>query len=319
MNLIDALPLLVAATAITVGLVVFFLIIGVSKITDTRKSEEQFHNLISTLNQSELELERVDANLPDKKTWTGYWADLAIKSGMKLKSQSTPSLFVLGTAIFLAAAGWFVWPGGPLGGLIGAFVGLFSIHTWFKTKIRARLILMDKQLPGLLSGIRANLKAQLTPQQAIVNQAKEVPAPLGEELKVLVGEMEVGVTLDNALRNFAQRVPSREIQFLVAAFRIAIKSGTNLDPLIAIIQNIVVQRNRIANALAAAVAQAQPAIWVTGVMIPAALIWSFYSSPENMAFWTSFPMGIICLGIVAAFYALGMFLVRKQIEKVKKA
>lgn len=319
MNLIDALPLLVIAVAVTIGLVVFFLIIGVSKITDTRKSEEQFHNLISTLNQSELELERVDANLPNPKTWSGYWADMALKSGMKLKSQATPGLFVLGTMVFLAVAGIFVWPGGPLGGIIGAFVGIFAIHTWFRTKIRARLILMDKQLPNLLSGIRANLKAQLTPQQAIVNQAKEVPAPLGEELKVLVEEMEVGVTLDNALRNFAQRVPSREIQFLVAAFRIAIKSGTNLDPLIAIIQNIVVQRNRIANALAAAVAQAQPAIWVTGIMIPAAMIWSFYSSPENQAFWTSFPFGVITLGIVAGFYALGLFLVRKQIEKVKKA
>lgn len=310
--------LLVIALAITVGLTLFFLVLGVMRVVDTRKSEEQFHDLINTLNQSELELERADANLPNPKTWSGYWSNLTIKAGMKIPNPSTPGLFVAGLTVFLALAGWFVWPGDILGGLIGAGVALFAARAYLTARIKARLVLMDKQLPGLLSGIRANLKAELTPQQAIMNQAKEVPAPLGEELRVLVEEMNVGVTLDTALRNFGQRVPSREVQFLVAAFRIAIKSGTDLDPLVEIIQDIVVQRQRIANALAAAVAQAQPAMWVTGIMIPAALIWSFYSSPENQAFWTSFPVGIVVMVIVAGFYGLGLFLVQKQVNKVKK-
>ncbi len=317
-SLQDFLPLLVVGLAVTVGLTVLFLIFGITRIFSNKKDEEQFHNLINSLNQSELELERADANLPDPKTWTGYWANLTIKAGLKINNQTTPGLFVMGLAVFLGAAGWLVWPGDALGGIIGAFVALFISRMFLTSKIKARLLLMDKQLPNLLSGIRANLKAELTPQQAIVNQAKEVPAPLGDELRVLVEEMQVGVTLDNALRNFGQRVPSREIQFLVAAFRIAIKSGTDLDPLIAIIQNIVVQRQRIANALAAAVAQAQPATWVTGIMIPAAMIWSFYSNPENQAFWTTVT-GLIVFAIVAFFYALGLFLVHKQIEKVKKS
>jgi tight adherence protein B len=311
--------ILVLALAVVCGLVVLFFFLGLGRVVTKQDQNEQFHNLIKTLNESELALERQDANLPDPKTWTGYWNNLALKSGGKPNNVNTPGLFAVGLAFFAFLGGALVWPGDILGGLAFAVGGLVLLRAFYQSKIKARLVLMDKQLPNLLSGIRANLQANLTPQQAIVNQAKEIPAPLGEELRVLVEEMQVGVTLDSALRNFGQRVPSREIQFLVSAFRIAIKSGADLDPLVKSIQHIVIQRNRIANALASAVAKVQPAIWVTGVMIPAALIWSIYSSPENKEFWFSFPTGIIALGIVAVCYAAGLFIAKKQVERVKKA
>jgi tight adherence protein B len=178
---------------------------------------------------------------------------------------------------------------------------------------------MDKQLPQLLSGLRANLQANLTPQQAFINQAKDFPAPLGDELRLMVDEMSLGVTLDQALQNFSSRVSSKEIKFLVSSTRIAISSGADLDPQLAIIQRIVVERTQVANLLAAAVAKAQPSIWVTGIMIPAGVLFSFYSSEENRAFWLSFPAGLIALAFVGAAYAIGLFIARKQVDGIKKA
>lgn len=311
--------LLIFTLAIMVGLVVLFFMLGLGKVLSKKDESENFHNLISALNESEIALDRQDANLPNRKTWTGYWADLAIKAGSKPNNMSTPGLMVVGVAFFAFLAGWFVWPRDVIGGLAFAAVAIFIIRTFYQTKIRARLTLMNKQLPNLLSGIRANLAANLTPQQAIVNQAKELSAPLGDEVRVLVEEMQIGVTLDSALRNLGQRVPSREIQFLVSAFRIAIKSGADLDPLVKTIQDIVVQRQRISNALATAVAKVQPSIWVAGLMIPLAFAWSFYSSPENQSFWVSFPMGIIILGICAVFYAVGLIIARKLVDRIRKA
>lgn len=310
---------LVLALSVLAGLVVLFFMLGLGRVLSKKDEDENFHSLINALNESEIALERSDANLPDKKTWTGYWADLALKSGAKPSNLNSPGLMALGVGFFVFMTGFFVWPGGALGGLAGAFAGIFALRTFYKAKINARLALMDKQLPNLLSGIRANLQANLTPQQAIVNQAKEIPAPLGDELKVLVEEMQVSITLDTALRNFGQRVPSREVQFLVSAFRIAIQSGADLDPLVETIQKIVVQRNRIANALATAVAKVQPSIWVTGLMIPLAFLWSFTSSPENQEFWMSFPMGILIAGICAVFYVVGLVIAAKLVDRIKKA
>jgi Flp pilus assembly protein TadB len=311
--------LLIVALALVVGLIVLFFFLGIGRVVSSRDKNETAYKLIEALSDSEIGLERKESGLPDLKTWTGYWHNLALKSGTPLTNNATPGKFALGILLAGAGFGTLVWPQDIFGGIIIAGAGLVFARLYFTSKIKARQILMDKQLPNLLSGIRANLQANLTSQQAIVNQAREIPAPLGDELKILVEEMEVGVTLDKALENFGLRVPSREVQFLVSAFRIAIQSGSDLDPLVATIQEIVVQRNRIANALASAVAKVQPALWVTGIMIPGAFIWSFYSSPENRAFWFSFPFGLIAFIVVAIMYVAGLFIAHKQIEKVKKA
>lgn len=311
--------LLIVSLALLVGLVVLFFMLGIGRISRGPDETENFHNLINALNESEIALERSDANLPNTKTWSGYWADLAMKAGEKPKSLTTPGLMVIGVAFFVFLIGWFVWPADIFGG-IGLAVGSIAVvRIYYVYRINRRLATMTKQLPNLLSGIRANLAASLTPQQAIVNQAKELTGPLGDELKTLVEEMQINVTLDQALQNWAQRVPSRDVQFLVAAFRTAIKSGADLDPLVATIQDIVVQRQRIANALAAAVAKVQPSIWVAGSAVPLAFAWSFYSSKENQAFWFSWPLGIILLIVCGALYAGGLYATRKMVDRVKKA
>jgi Flp pilus assembly protein TadB len=307
------------ALAVMCGLVILFFFLGVGRTVTKRDQSEQFHEMIDSITRSEIELDRQDANLPDPKTWSGYWYGLSLRAGSKFDNVATPGILAMGLPLFFFGVGFLVWPGGLIGGVLGAGVGLFGLNTFFKTKIKARIVLMEKQLPNLLSGIRANLQAHLTPQQAIINQAKEVPAPLGDELRVLVEEMAVGVKLDTALSNFGQRIPSADIRFLVSAIRTAIASGADLDGLVEKIQGIVVQRQRIANHLASAVAGVQPAIWVTGIMIPAAYFWSLTSTPENRVFWTSFPIGIIATGVVAFAYALGLFIAKKQVDRVRNS
>lgn len=318
-NLFVMETILTFGLSVAAGLVVLFFLMGVMKITIGRDRKEQFNDMIDSITRSEIELERAAANLPNPRTWSGYWYMLASRGGTRFESPSTPGIMAMGIPFVMFGVGFLVWPGDLIGGVAGALIGLFFLRAFFQAKIKARLVLMDKQLPNLLSGIRANLQANLTPQQAIINQAKEIPYPLGEELKIMTDEMAIGITLDQALQNFSNRVPSREIQFLVSSIRIAIASGADLDPLVATIQNIIVQRTRIANHLTAAVAKVQPAIWVTGIMIPAAFAFSFYQSEENRAFWLSVPNGLIGIIVIAGAYALGLFIAKKQVDRVKKA
>lgn len=311
--------LLVIAFSVMCGLLILFFCLGVGRVLTKRDQNEQFHTMIDSITKSEIALNREDANVPDPKTWSGYWYSISSRSGIEWNNNQTPGILAMGLPLFFFGVGFLVWPGDIIGGLGGAAIALLGLRGYFISKSKGRLKAMDKQLPSLLSGIRANLQANLTPQQAIVNQAKEVNQPLKGELETLTQDMSVGISLDIALQNFSSRVPSREVQFLVSAIRIAISSGADLDPLVANIQSIVVQRTRIANHLASAVAKVQPAIYVTGVMIPAAFAYSFYSSDTNRAFWTSLPNGIIAMAIIGGLYALGLFIAKKQVDRVKEA
>jgi Flp pilus assembly protein TadB len=310
---------LTIAFAVMCGLLILFFSLGIGKVFAKKDTDEQFHTMIESITKSEIELERQDANIPDPKTWSGYWYALSARSGTEFTKPTTPGTLAMGSALFLGLAGFLVYPGDLLGGVAGVAAALIGLRFYFVAASNKRLRSMEKQLPQLLSGIRANLQANLTPQQAITSQAKEITAPLGDELKKLTEEMSVGIALDEALQNLATRVPSREIKFLVSAIRIAIASGADLAPLVEKIEHIVIQRQNIANKLASAVAKVQPAIGVTGIMIPAAYFYSFYSTDDNRAYWTSIPVGLITTAIVAALYALGLFIAKKQVDRVKEA
>ncbi len=304
--------------SILAATVVLFLGLGFSRIGKRSKSDEEYSKLISELTQSEVESEQEKSGIPSVKTWTGYWFRLAQDSGWQQASVGTASRLALGIILFAFLIGYFVFPQGILAG-IGFPVGGLIIYRFFLlAKAKARKKLMEKQLPNLINGMRANLQANLTPQMAILSQVDEIPAPLGDELQILRQEMNVNVPLDIALTNLSSRVPSREIKFLVSSIKIAIASGVDLDPQLKIIQEIIVQRSRIANSLASAVASVQPSIAVSAVAIPAGFLFSYYSSTTNRDFWVQ-PFGWLALAAIAALYAAGLLIARRLVARVEDA
>lgn len=220
-------------------------------------------------------------------------------------------------ALVAFGVGFLVWPGDPVAGLAFALLSLVAIRMYYIFEANRRTKTLEKQLPLLISGMRANLQANATAQAAIVAVAEEIPSPLGDELRILRNDIELNVKLEEALGRLSERVPSREIKFLISAIEIAVKSGTDLDPQLVIIQDVVDKRTRIRQRLASALAEVQPALLVSGIMIPAALVFNFYSDPANKAFWFSFN-GLIALGIVGFLYAIGLFISKKLVEGVEK-
>jgi len=312
------LTLLAGIAALVSGLAVVFLFFGLSRLSKNYQQQAAQRAFLENITRSEIEIERAESGALNPRTWTGYWATLAQNGGIKFKKPENAGLSVAGLTLLAFLVGFFVYPRDIFGGLLLGAATIVVIRIVFRAAETRRIQKLEKQLPALLSGLRASLQAQNTPQQALVEQAETIPSPLGDDLKLLRDDINVNIPLDMALANFQQRVPSREVRFLVAAVRIAINSGSDLEPLIIIIQDIVVQRTRIANQLAAAVAQVQPALWVTGVMIPAGFIFSFYSSDTNRQFWGSL-LGLGLLVVIGGLYALGLFLARKQIQRVKNA
>ena len=60
----------------------------------------------------------------------------------------------------------------------------------------------------------------------------------------------------------------------------------------------------------------QPTLWVVVIAIPLGLVFSYTSNEQNREYWFSIP-GLVSLGIIGALYAAALFVVRKQIQRVK--
>ena len=310
--------LLAYVMAVTVSIGVFALVVGLFANNKKLLHERQMGELINNIVVEEIKNNRKAADMPKAKTWAAYWYSLGQAAGIE---QTTPNK--MGTiALSIGLGVWFLGSFAyPRDILLGTFLGVgavFVLRMVLRRKADKRLLDIDKQLPALLSGMRANLSANMTPQQAILSQVGEIPAPLGKELEGLKADLDLGIALDTALENMSQRVPSRELSFLISSMRIAISQGAHLDDLLKTLQGILTQRASIRDKLATAVAQAQPAIYITAVAIPGGLVFSYMSDAANRTFWVSF-VGLIALAGIAFCYVAALFVANKQIQKVKDA
>jgi tight adherence protein B len=295
-----------------------FLVLHIGRASSSSTEYEQFEQSIRDINKSELESDRKKEGFINTKTWGGYWLQLALNAGIQPKAENDPSRFILIGTVVIAAVGFLVWPRDILGGIAFGIGTLVLVRAWLLHEAKKRTRTLERQLPLLISGLRANLQANQTPPSALVAVAADMPSPLGDELRIMSSELEVNVPLDEALTRLADRVPSRDIQFLVSAIKIAVTSGSDLDPQLKIIQDIVDNRTRLQQKLASAVASVNPTIWVSAITIPAMFIFQFFSSPQTKDFWFSI-MGFVCLIIVGFLYALGLFISKKLVDGVEKA
>ncbi|HEY8978649.1 MAG TPA: type II secretion system F family protein [Streptomyces sp.] len=110
---------------------------------------------------------------------------------------------------------------GPIAGLL-AVGGAFQFLNWQRQKRIERFI---NQLPELARILANATQAGLALRTAIGMAAEELEAPAGEELAKVANQLAVGQSMDDALGELAERLPSRELVVLVTTLVLSNKAG----------------------------------------------------------------------------------------------
>jgi len=93
---------------------------------------------------------------------------------------------------------------------------------------RRRRLKLVLQLPDALLMVASSLRAGTSLQIAMDTTIRETPAPLSQELGVVVREQRLGLALEDALETMAGRLKLEEVDLVVAAMTIARDVGGNL-------------------------------------------------------------------------------------------
>ncbi|MEU9863928.1 type II secretion system F family protein [Streptomyces sp. NPDC047971] len=138
----------------------------------------------------------------------------------------TPGEFVVAMSLTVAAL-WIAGQSllspffGPICGFLGVWVAMGFLN-WQRQKRIEKFI---NQLPEL-SRILANAtQAGLALRMALSMAADELEAPAGDELEKVAQQLAVGTSIDDALGELAERLPSRELVVLVTTLVLANKAG----------------------------------------------------------------------------------------------
>lgn len=146
--------------------------------------------------------------------------------------------------------------------LTGLILPTYTIRYLRQRRIRQ----FEAQMVDALDQMAAALRAGLSMQQAMDNVAKENVPPLGQEFSLTLRELRLGVPMDEALVNLADRVGSDDLRLVVTASNICRQLGGNMAEMFETIAATVRERFRLEGKIRALTSQGKLQGWVVAAL-----------------------------------------------------
>ena len=191
---------------------------------------------------------------------------------------------------------WFLGNRHPISFLIGAVAGGAAPRFYVKMQQNTRLRKFNDQLPDMLNLMVNGLRAGYSTNMALEAISKELPAPISDEFRRVVQEMQIGISMENALENLLRRIPSEDLDFVVTAINVQREVGGNLSEILDNISFTIRERIRIKGEVRVLTAQVRASGTLLS-MVPfglALVLW--FINPEYLMSITD--GGPICTAVI---------------------
>lgn len=224
------------------------------------------------------------------------------------------SLFVLSVALMALSAtagallaGWII----TLFMAVAGFAIPIMLVRYYRNK---RIQTFSSQLVDALQAMANAFKAGLTFPQAMEHVSREAPNPLGQEFALFVKEVKLGVSLEDALVNMAQRVKSDDLDLVVTSTNISRQLGGNMAEMFETISGTIRERFRLEGKIAALTSQGKMQGWIVAAMPLALGLVLNYMRPDLMEPMLNHMFGVVMVVLIMISEMLGIWLIRKIVN-----
>lgn len=179
---------------------------------------------------------------------------------------------------------------------------------------RHRIDTFVNTLPDALTQIAGGMRAGGTFPKAVEVVARETTGPISQELILLLREMRIGVSMDDAMENLAQRVPAQEVGLVVSAARISREVGGNLAEIFERLAETLRQKMAMEGKIKALTSQGKLQGWVVGALPFGIMTILYQMEPKAMHPLLHSILGWGFLGVIIILETLGMLMIRKIVS-----
>jgi len=183
-------------------------------------------------------------NKVEKTSMGGKISKELARADLKLKSSEYIGLIII-SGFGVAILGWFFGGESPIFAAVGFIFGMLLPRFYVKRQQSQRLVRFSEQLPDMLNLMVNSLRAGYSVSQAMEAVSKEMPPPISDEFRRVVQEMQLGVTMAQALDNLLRRIPSDDLDLMIAAMNVQREVGGNLAEILDTISYTIRERVRI--------------------------------------------------------------------------
>lgn len=225
--------------------------------------------------------------------------------------------FWLFSAILGGVVGFFVFAktGTPLAGAGAAFAAGLGLPRWILGFLRKRrqkgfLVEFANAIDVIVRGVKSGLP--LNDCLRMIGQ--ESPDPVGAEFRLLVENQRVGLSLEDCLKRFLERMPLAEVNFFQIVLTIQQRSGGNLSEALGNLSLVLRDRKRLQGKIKALSSEAKASAGIIGSLPLAVMLLVSLFSPNYLEPLFSERMGNIMLIGCAAWMFLGVLVMKKMID-----
>jgi tight adherence protein B len=198
--------------------------------------------------------------------------------------------------------------------LLGAFIAGLMPYLYVKRARNKRLLKFEEQFPEAIDLVARALRAGHSLPTGLSMVADELVAPVGTEFRTLYDEQNYGLTLPEALRNFARRIPVLDARFFVTAVLTQRDAGGNLAEVLDNLAEVIRARFKVKRQVRVISAHGRITGWVLAGLPPSVAVASFIISPVHMQTLLGDPIGINMIMAACVMQVLGTLIIRKIVD-----
>ena len=206
-----------------------------------------------------------------------------------------------------------------LSSVIITFLGSFGLAAmgvliWLDRVRRKRLKAIEGQLPNALDIMQRALRAGHPIVSALQLAAREIGAPLGGEIAIIVDETAYGLELKDALNNFAHRIGSPECNFFAVSVGIQMETGGNLGEILAGLANVMRARASLGRRVVSLSSEGRATAMLLSILAPGSIAFQMMIHPTFYSDKFGDPIFWPAAASAAGLYVIGWVVIQRIVN-----
>ena len=144
--------------------------------------------------------------------------------------------------------------------------------------------------------------------------AEELQAPVGTEFKRVYDQQNFGMSMQDALRAMARRVPVLDARFFVTAVLTQRESGGNLAEVLDNLSSVMRERFKVKRQIRVISAHGRLSGWILSLVPPSLAAFLFFIQPNFMRILVDDPIGIRLVMAAIVLQLLGTYIISRLVK-----
>lgn len=195
--------------------------------------------------------------------------------------------------------------------VLGAILGLFVPNLILKIRDQKRRMKFNSQILDAIMILSSSLKGGLSLLQALEVLQEEMPAPMNQEIGLVVRENKMGVTLDESLKHLNKRMNMEELSLIINSIMVARETGGDLTKVLGRLSTTIRDNRKLKDSIKTLTMQGR----MQGIImsaLPFLFVWWVYAfNKQHFDIMFKSETGRMLLIAAIILQSVGMILIKK--------